>query len=188
MVCLRYEIRDISPPQAVRMAMEMQAEAERRRRALILDSEGEREAEVNLAQGKKLSAVLASEAMMQERINVAKGEAAAIEAHAEASAKAVTLLSQALSQPGAENAAGLRVAEQYVSAFKQLAGSGSAVVIPANTGDVGAMVAQAMAVYKATAGCSGGSSGGGSPYLSSGASGSGQGLAHQDSHKAHRLC
>lgn len=44
--CMRYEIRDITPPRAVRAAMEMQAEAERRKRALILDSEGEREAEV----------------------------------------------------------------------------------------------------------------------------------------------
>jgi regulator of protease activity HflC (stomatin/prohibitin superfamily) len=146
--CMRYEIRDIAPPPAVRAAMEMQAEAERRKRALILDSEGEQEAEINLAKGKKAAVVLASEASMQERINLAKGEASATEAHAAASAKAVRLVAEALGSAGGAEASSLRVAEQYVSAFKALAASGSTVVVPANTGDVGAMVAQAMAIYR----------------------------------------
>ena len=150
--CLRYEIRDIAAPQAVHVAMEMQAEAERRKRALILDSEGEQEAEVNVAKGKKAAAVLASEAAMQERVNLAKGEASAIEAQAVASAKAIGLLADAIRADGGADACGLRVAEQYVSAFKGLAASGSSVVVPANAGDVGGMVAQAMAVYRATAG------------------------------------
>ena len=147
--CMRYEIRDIAPPAGVRAAMEMQAEAERRKRALILDSQGEQEAEVNLAQGKKAAAVLASEAAMQERINLAEGEAKAIEVQAAASAGAVRTLAAAMGQAGGHDASALRVAEQYVSAFKELAASGSTVVVPANTGDVGAMVAQAMAIYKA---------------------------------------
>ena len=159
--CKRYEIRDIAPPHAVRQAMEMQAEAERRKRALILDSEGERLAEINLAEGKKASAVLASEGLMQERINLAKGEAEAIQLTAAASAKAVGMLSTAVLQEGGQEACTLRVAEQYVAAFKGLAESGSTVVIPANTGDVGGMVAQAMAVYKASS--SGGGGGGGAP-------------------------
>jgi len=149
--CMRYEIRDIAPPQAVRVAMEMQAEAERRKRALVLDSQGEQEAEVNVAQGKKAAAVLASEAAMQERINLAKGEASAIEAHAHASASAVRLLATAIRAEGGIDACSLRVAEQYVSAFKAIAGSGGTVVVPANAADVGGMVAQAMAVYRATA-------------------------------------
>ena len=85
---------------------------------------------------------------MQERINLAKGEASATEAHALASAKAVTLVAEALRGAGGAEASSLRVAEQYVSAFKALAASGSTVVVPANTGDVGAMVAQAMAIYR----------------------------------------
>jgi regulator of protease activity HflC (stomatin/prohibitin superfamily) len=148
--CMRYEIRDIAPPQAVRVAMEMQAEAERRKRALILDSQGEREAEVNLAEGKKAAAVLASEAKMQERKNLALGEAVAIEAHAIASAKAVRELALALNEDGGSAACTLRVAEQYVGAFKELAASGSTVVVPANAGDIGSMVAQAMAVYRSS--------------------------------------
>jgi regulator of protease activity HflC (stomatin/prohibitin superfamily) len=146
--CMRYEIRDIAPPQAVRVAMEMQAEAERRKRALILDSQGEQEAEVNLARGKKAAAVLASEAAMQERINLAKGDASAIEATARASAAAVRMMATALAAEGGHDASALRVAEQYVGAFQALAASGSTVVVPANTGDVGAMVAQAMAIYR----------------------------------------
>jgi regulator of protease activity HflC (stomatin/prohibitin superfamily) len=146
--CMRYEIRDIAPPPAVRAAMEMQAEAERRRRALILDSEGEQEAEINLAKGKKAAVILASEAAMQERINLALGDARAIEAQAEATANAVRLVAAAVTAHGGQQASTLRVAEQYVSAFKQLAASGSTVVVPANMGDVSSMVATAMAIYR----------------------------------------
>jgi len=146
--CMRYEIRDIAPPAAVRAAMEMQAEAERRKRALILDSQGEQEAEINLAQGRKQAAVLASEAAMQERINLGLGEARAIEAQAEASANAVKMVAEALAAKGGHDASTLRVAEQYVGAFKALAGSGSTVVVPANTGDVASMVSTAMAIYR----------------------------------------
>jgi len=147
--CMRYEIRDITPPQAVRTAMEMQAEAERRKRALILDSEGEQMAEVNLANGKKMSTVLASEAMMQERINLAKGEAAAIEAKAYASASAIRTLAGAIGSKGGQDATSLRLAEQYVAAFASLAKTSNTVVVPANAGDIGAMVAQSMAIYGA---------------------------------------
>ena len=121
------------------------------RRGIRGSPDGEQEAEVNLATGRKSAQVLASEGLMQERINLAKGEAAAIEAHAEASAKAVRVLAHALQQHGGAESASLRVAEQYVAAFSKLAASGSMVVVPANTGDVGAMIAQAMAVYKASA-------------------------------------
>ena len=146
--CMRYEIRDITPPRAVRAAMEMQAEAERRKRALILDSEGEREAEVNIATGKKLARVLASEAEMQERANRGKGEAVALEMHANASAAATRTVAAALRQSDGTASASLRLAEQYVGAFKALAKEGNCVVVPANVGDVGGMVAQATGIYK----------------------------------------
>lgn len=146
--CMRYEIRDITPPRAVKAAMEMQAEAERRKRALILDSEGEREAEVNIANGKKLARVLASEAEMQERANIGKGEAMALELHAVASANATKRVAEALLSSGGQASASLRLAEQYVLAFKALAKEGNCVVVPANAGDVSSMVAQATGIYK----------------------------------------
>jgi len=146
--CMRYEIRDITPPRAVRAAMEMQAEAERRKRALILDSEGEKMAEINIANGKKLSRVLASEALMQERINTGIGEAEALKANAQAGAEATRMLAAAMLDKGGHAAISLRLAEQYVSAFKAMAQTGNTVVVPANVSDVGSMIAQALGVYK----------------------------------------
>ena len=158
--CMRYEIRDISPPKAVRAAMELEAEAERRKRALVLDSEGEQEAEVNLARGRKMAAVLASEAAMQEHTNIGLGEAAAIEAKATANAAAIRVLAAAVDSQGGQTAMRLRVAEQYVAAFSGIAKEGNTVVVPANVGDAGAMVAQAMGIFKAMDGRSGGGGGG----------------------------
>ena len=159
--CMRYEIRDISPPKAVRAAMELEAEAERRKRALVLDSEGEQEAEVNLARGRKMAAVLASEALMQEKTNIGRGEAAAIEAKATANAAAIRVLAAAGASQGGQTAMRLRVAEQYVAAFSDIAKEGNTVVVPANAGDAGAMVAQAMGIFKAMDGRGGGRGGAG---------------------------
>ncbi|KAL8538257.1 hypothetical protein ACS0TY_000292 [Phlomoides rotata] len=98
--CLRYEIRDISPPRGVRAAMEMQAEAERKRRAQVLESEGERQANINIADGKKSSVILASEAAKMDQVNRAQGEAEAILARAQATAKGITMVSKALEGSG----------------------------------------------------------------------------------------
>ncbi|KAK4431236.1 putative protein C16G5.07c [Sesamum alatum] len=87
--CLRYEIRDISPPRGVRAAMEMQAEAERKKRAQVLESEGERQANINIADGKKNAVILASEAAKQDQVNRALGEAEAILARAQATAEGI---------------------------------------------------------------------------------------------------
>eukprot|EP00271_Cylindrocystis_brebissonii_P012857 TRINITY_DN32371_c0_g1_i1.p1 TRINITY_DN32371_c0_g1~~TRINITY_DN32371_c0_g1_i1.p1 ORF type:complete len:463 (-),score=83.70 TRINITY_DN32371_c0_g1_i1:400-1788(-) len=146
--CMRYEIRDISPPTGVKQAMEMQAEAERRRRAQVLESEGEREANVNIAEGKKASVILESEAAMTGQINRAKGEAEAIFARAEATSRSLGLLAAAIRSDGGSEAAGLRVAEQYLLAFGNIAKEGTTVLLPTNTGDPAGMVAQAMAIFK----------------------------------------
>ncbi|EOY23743.1 SPFH/Band 7/PHB domain-containing membrane-associated protein family isoform 3 [Theobroma cacao] len=98
--CLRYEIRDISPPRGVRAAMEMQAEAERKKRAQVLESEGERQANINIADGKKNAVILASEAARTDQVNRAQGEAEAILARAQATAKGIALVSQSLKESG----------------------------------------------------------------------------------------
>jgi regulator of protease activity HflC (stomatin/prohibitin superfamily) len=157
---LRYEIRDIAPPRSISAAMEMQAEAERRKRAQVLDSEGERQAAINRAEGMKQKTILESEAAMLDTTNRAKGDASAILARAEATARSVEMLSSALSAPGGQQAAQLRVAEQYLSAFGNIAKEGTTMLLPASASDPAAMVAQAMAIYKATGG-SGGDAGGG---------------------------
>ncbi|KAF3950040.1 hypothetical protein CMV_024160 [Castanea mollissima] len=98
--CLRYEIRDISPPRGVRVAMEMQAEAERKKRAQVLESEGERQANINIADGKKASVILQSEAAKMDQINRALGEAEAILAKAKATAEGLATVSKTLKESG----------------------------------------------------------------------------------------
>jgi len=146
--CLRYEIRDIAPPANVRKAMELQAEAERRKRANILDSEGEMQSEINLAEGRKTSTILSSEAAKTERINQALGEAEAIRARADATADALRKLSSAIGGPNGHEAVSLRLAEQYLSAFANLAKESNTLIIPAEANNVGRMVAEAVTVFK----------------------------------------
>merc|ERR1711865_910538 len=139
--CLRYEIKDIIPSASVKSVMDMQAEAERRKRAQILDSEGEREAEVNIALGMKQASVMKAE-----------GEAAAIELKAKATAAGVKALAAAVQSSGGSDAVQLRLAEQYISAFGEIARKGNTMLLPMDAANPAAMIAQAMAVYKSTSG------------------------------------
>ncbi|KAF7132827.1 hypothetical protein RHSIM_Rhsim09G0210700 [Rhododendron simsii] len=150
--CLRYEIRDISPPHGVRAAMEMQAEAERKKRALVLESEGDRQANINVADGKKSSVILASEAAKLDQINRAIGEAEAIVAKAQATAKGITIVSQALKEHGGVEAASYRVAEQYIQAFSEIAKKGTTVLLPCTVNNPAGMMALALSVYKSLVG------------------------------------
>ncbi|KAJ7557264.1 hypothetical protein O6H91_05G119500 [Diphasiastrum complanatum] len=150
--CLRYEIRDISPPPGVRAAMEMQAEAERRRRAQVLESEGERQANINIADGKKTSVILESEAAMMDQVNRARGEAEAILRKAEATAKGIKQLSDAIKADGGPEAASLRIAEQYLQAFGNIAKEGTTMLLPSNAADPASMMAQALSIYKGITG------------------------------------
>ncbi|XP_071167987.1 stomatin-like protein stl-1 [Mytilus edulis] len=145
--CLRYEIRDMKLPKKIQEAMQMQVEAERKKRAYILESEGQREADINVAEGQKKAKILNSEAFKLEQINNAEGEANAILAKAKAKADAINVVAQAITSKNGVNAVSYNVAEQYVSAFSNLAQKGNTVLLPANTGDVSSMVSQAMAIY-----------------------------------------
>ncbi|KAL1547307.1 stomatin-like protein 2, mitochondrial [Salvia divinorum] len=146
--CLRYEIRDISPPRGVKAAMEMQAEAERKRRAQVLESEGEKQSNINIAEGKKTSVILQSEAANMDQINRARGEAEAIRARAQATAEGIAVVSKALKEHGGLEAASLRVAEQYIQAFGQLAKKGTTMLLPSDHGQPASMMAQAFSIYK----------------------------------------
>lgn len=147
--CLRYEIRDIMPPQNVRVAMELQAEAERRKRANVLESEGERQAHINRADGHKMSKILTSEAAKIDQINRAEGEAAAILAKAEATAEGLRRVASACGVEGAHEAASLKLAESYLEGFGNLAKEGTTLVLPANANDTAGIVGHAAAVYGA---------------------------------------
>lgn len=147
--CLRYEIRDIHAPDGVVAAMHRQVTAERSKRAEILESEGQRQSAINIAEGRKQSVILASEALKSEQINMASGEAEAILLKATATARGIDAVAQAIGQgkESAQNAVSLTVADKYIGAFGQLAKEGTAVVVPGNVGDMGGMIASAMAVY-----------------------------------------
>ena len=145
---LRYEIKNIKPPDDVLAAMEKQMRAEREKRAVILASEGERDAAINSAEGKKQQVIKASEANRQQRINEAEGEAAAILARATATAEGIRKVADATQSPGGLEAVQLRVAEQYITNFGELAKTGNTLILPANLSDVGSMIALAMNVIR----------------------------------------
>jgi regulator of protease activity HflC (stomatin/prohibitin superfamily) len=147
---LRYEIKNITPPHDVLAAMEKQMRAEREKRAVILTSEGARDANINNAEGEKQQVIKASEARRQQQINEAEGQANAILAVARATAEGIRQVAEAIRQPGGLEATQLRVAEQYVTQFGELAQKSTTMILPANIADVAGMVATAMRVYQTT--------------------------------------
>lgn len=147
---LRYEIKNITPPKDVLNAMEKQMRAEREKRALILTSEGERDAAINQAEGEKQQVIKASEAKKQQQINEAEGAAAAILAIAQATAEGLRKVAETIQVPGGQEAVQLRVAEQYIGKFGELAKASNTLVLPASVSDVGSMIALAMNAIRQT--------------------------------------
>jgi len=140
---LRYEIKNITPPDDVLSAMEKQMRAEREKRAVVLTSEGERDARINEAEGAKQQVIKQSEAVKLQRINEAEGEAEAIKAVARATAEGLRQIADALQTQGGIDAMQLRIAEQYITEFGKLAKQGNTFVVPASLGDIGGMIALA---------------------------------------------
>jgi regulator of protease activity HflC (stomatin/prohibitin superfamily) len=147
---LRYEIKNITPPKGVLDAMEKQMRAEREKRAVILTSEGERDAAINQAEGEKQQVIKASEAKKQQQINEAEGAAAAILAIAQATAEGLRKVAETIQVPGGQEAVQLRVAEQYISKFGELAKTNNTLILPATVSDVGSMIALAMNAIRQT--------------------------------------
>ena len=147
---LRYEIKNITPPKGVLDAMEKQMRAEREKRAVILTSEGERDAAINQAEGEKQQVIKASEAKKQQQINEADGAAAAILAIAQATAQGLRKVAETIQMPGGQEAVQLRVAEQYITKFGELAKASNTLILPATVSDVGSMIAVAMNAMRQT--------------------------------------
>jgi regulator of protease activity HflC (stomatin/prohibitin superfamily) len=147
---LRYEIKNITPPKDVLSAMEKQMRAEREKRAQILTSEGDRDAKVNRAEGQKQEVIKQSEASKQQQINVAEGQAEAILSVARATADALTQVGQAISRSGGIEAVNLRVAEQWIIQFGKIAKETNTLILPANMGDLAALIATATTAIKKT--------------------------------------
>jgi regulator of protease activity HflC (stomatin/prohibitin superfamily) len=145
---LRYEVKDILPPESVKKAMEAQMTAEREKRAAIARSEGERQSTINQAEGFRQDAILRSEGEKQRRINEAQGQAEEILAVARATAEGLATVAKQFQSPGGVEAANLRVAEQYVKEFGRLAQDSNTLVIPSNVADLTSMVGTAMTALK----------------------------------------
>jgi regulator of protease activity HflC (stomatin/prohibitin superfamily) len=147
---LRYEIKDLTPPEAILRAMQSQITAEREKRALIAASEGRRQEQINIATGEREAFIARSEGEKQAEINQAQGEAAAILAVAEAKAEAIRKVAEAIRQPGGAEAVQLNVAERAVEAFRNVANeSQTTLIIPGNMSEVSALIASAMRMVQA---------------------------------------
>ncbi|HOK39983.1 MAG TPA: stomatin-like protein [bacterium] len=136
----RYEIKNISPPQSIKDAMEKQMRAEREKRALIAESEGERQAKINRAEGDKQEAIQKSEGEKMKRINEAEGRAQEILKVAQATAEGIKIIAQAISVEKGSEAVSLKIAEQYIAEFGKLAKTNNTMIIPSNLSDIGSIV------------------------------------------------
>ncbi|MEZ0611557.1 SPFH domain-containing protein [Fibrella sp. WM1] len=145
---LRYEIKNITPPQTVLNAMEKQMQAEREKRAVILESEGQKQSAINVAEGQKQKVVLESEGVRLRQINEAAGQAEAIKSVADATAESIQKIALAIQAEGGASAVQLRVAEQAVAQFGNLAKATNTLILPANFGDLSSIVASAMTIVR----------------------------------------
>lgn len=145
--CMRYEIKDITPPASILQAMELEVAAERQKRAKILESEGDRQAQINIAEGHKAKVVLGSEAAYIDQINRAKGEAEAILFVAEATSKSIAAVASAINKDGGSEAVTLKIAQQYIESFGKLAKESNTIILPANLTDPSSFIAQATTIY-----------------------------------------
>ena len=142
----RYEVKNITPPQSIKEAMEKQMKAEREKRAVIAESEGERQAKINQADGQKQAAIAQSEGEKLKRINEAEGRASEIRAIATATAEGITEIARSINAEGGGDAVNLRIAEQYITEFGNLAKVNNTMIIPANLSDVAGVIATAKEV------------------------------------------
>lgn len=143
----RYEVKNISPPQSIRDAMEKQMRAEREKRAIIAESEGKKQAKINVAEGDKQELIKKSEGEMQKRINEAAGRASEIEQIANATSNGLRAIASAIGEENGLNAVNLRIAEQYLGAFGNLAKENNTLILPSNLTDIAGIVATATKVF-----------------------------------------
>ncbi len=144
----RYEIKNITPPKSVKDALEKQMRAEREKRAAIAESEGERQSKINVADGEKQEAIAKSEGEKQKRINEAEGRAKEIMLVAKATSEGIKMIAASINQPGGGQAVNLRVAEQYIKEFGNLAKINNTMIIPQSLSDVSGWIATATSVIE----------------------------------------
>ena len=144
----RYEIKNITPPQSIRDAMEKQMRAEREKRAMIAESEGERQAKINRAEGERAEAVALSEGERARRINEAEGKAKEILLVAEAQAAGIEKVAAAIEGKGGLESVNMQLAQQYLTQFGNIAKTNNTMIIPSNLADVAGVLKACTSVIK----------------------------------------
>ena len=145
----RYEIKNITPPQTIRDAMEKQMRAEREKRAMIAESEGERQSKINRAEGERQQAIALSEGERARRINEAEGRAKEITLVAEAQAEGIRKVAEALNEPGGLNSVNMQLAQQYLAQFGNLAKQNNTMIIPSDLANVAGVLKACSTIIKA---------------------------------------
>ncbi|MBD3385567.1 paraslipin [candidate division KSB1 bacterium] len=146
----RYEVKNIVPPQSIKDAMEKQMRAEREKRALIAESEGDRQAKINRAEGDRQELIARSEGEKQKRINEAEGRAEEIRKVAEATAAGIREIALSINEKSGLEAVNLRVAEQYITEFGNLAKTNNTIILPADLADIAGLIKTATSVIDKT--------------------------------------
>lgn len=146
----RYEVKNISPPQSIKDAMEKQMRAEREKRAQIAESEGDKQAKINRAEGEKQEMIARSEGEKQRKINEASGTAAEIEMIAKATAIGIREIAISINEEGGMNAVNLRIAEQYLTEFGKLAKTNNTMIVPADLSDIAGILTSITSVLNKT--------------------------------------
>ncbi len=146
----RYEVKNISPPQSIKDAMEKQMRAEREKRAQIAESEGDKQAKINRAEGEKQEMIARSEGEKQRKINEASGTAAEIEMIAKATAIGIREIAISINEEGGMNAVNLRIAEQYLTEFGKLAKTNNSMIVPADLSDIAGILTSITSVLNKT--------------------------------------
>ena len=144
----RYEIKNITPPQSIRDAMEKQMRAEREKRAMIAESEGERQSKINRAEGERQQAIALSEGEREKRINEAEGRAKEIMLVADAQAEGIRKVAAALNEPGGLNSVNMQLAQQYLAQFGNLAKQNNTMIIPSDLSNVAGIIKACTGIIK----------------------------------------
>ena len=144
----RYEIKNITPPQSIRDAMEKQMRAEREKRAMIAESEGERQSKINRAEGERQQAIALSEGEREKRINEAEGRAKEIMLVADAQAEGIRKVAAALNEPGGLNSVNMQLAQQYLTQFGHLAKQNNTMIIPSDLANVAGVLKACTGIIK----------------------------------------
>ncbi len=146
----RVDVKNINPPEDVRITMEKQMTAERNRRALVLQAEGDKQAAIARADGEKQAAIMRAEGAKQSAILEAEGAANARLKAAEAEASAISQIAQSIGDRG--QTANYLITSRYIDSLRDMTRTQNSKVIfmPTETSNVLSSVGAIKEILAAT--------------------------------------